>query len=295
VNDLGGDIYELSFQAGVGGNHTFMVSIDDENLANFPPEGVVVSIPEIKADKSTAEKSSRPKRPTVTPTSMQTPSMKKYATIAFLDKVQEKNEETQTMKFKPATTNTVNYIIMIDKSGSMAQGKPTRWAKSAKVVASVTKSCVQHSPEGVAVYFFGTPGLLEVHEGIKEQQNVIDLFTAKKKLAGTTCLEGALQKGFQVHFSKPFSVPTSILVITDGFPNSKSAAINEIIGASKKCQKKQEISISFLQVGNDSKCGEFFKKLEKAQSKGQFPNVAVDCLSYAQVQNIEQLVSDRLK
>jgi len=103
-----------------------------------------------------------------------------------------------------------------------------------------------------------------------------------------------LQRAFQDHFTKKLSIPTSILIITDGFPDSKSAAIKEIMLASKKLQKKDEISVSLMQIGNDDKCKEFFHKLEKCQTKLQFPNIFVDCLPYTKVENIDQFVNDSL-
>jgi len=223
----------------------------------------------------------------------------------FLEKVQQKNIQQATVRIsttgtasspppKP-TANTNNYMIMIDKSGSMALGKPTRWAQSARVSLTVTSSCLQHSPEGIDVYFFGSPDQLETYPGLKSKDDVQQIFQSKKHLGGTTALEGALAKGFATHFARPLSVPTSILVITDGWPNSKSSVIHEITNASKKCQTTSEISISLMQVGNDDKCKEFFKKLEKAQSKGKFPNIMVDCLNYTQVQNLGDFVSNSLK
>jgi len=150
---------------------------------------------------------------------------------------------------------------MIDRSGSM-QGK--RWTQSSKVVSCIAQACCNHSPEGIAVYFFGSPGRLEVFPGIKSQQQVLDIF-AKVKPAGTTCLEESLQKGFKSHFTRSdrLAVPTSILVITDGEPNSKTAVENVIVAASKECKTAKEVSVSFMQVGEDSLCGKFFKKIRK--------------------------------
>jgi len=187
---------------------------------------------EVKSERPVQDQSkpnARPSRPTNTiPITRQ--NTERYQTIAFLEKVQEQNvviaKEAEQSKSKPKqpVKNVVNYIVIIDKSGSMSLGKPTRWARSAKVVATVTQSCCQHSPEGISVYFFGSPGALEVNENVLSSDEVLALFKAKKKLKGTTCLEGALAKGFQDHFAKKLTIPTSILVITDGFPDSKSAA-----------------------------------------------------------------------
>jgi len=202
------------------------------------------------------KKESRPTRPTAVKDTLK---REVYATVTFLEKVQE--------------TNQTNYIVMIDKSGSMGLDKNgketkkldlTRWTQSSKVVSVLAQACCATSPDGISIYFFGSPGKLQTFTGIKSQTQVIELFS-KNKPGGTTCLEGSLAKSFEYHFARKdrLSVATSILVITDGWPDSKSAVIQEIISASKKCQTATEISVSFMQVGADSKCGEFFKKIRK--------------------------------
>lgn len=46
---------------------------------------------------------------------------------------------------------------MIDKSGSMSQNR--RWAQSAKATGVLARACCKSSPEGIQVYFFGSPGI----------------------------------------------------------------------------------------------------------------------------------------
>ena len=48
------------------------------------------------------------------------------------------------------------------------------------------------------------------------------------------------------------SKPMTLLVITDGEPNNKSSVSTNIINETKKISDEHALSISFIQVGNDS-------------------------------------------
>jgi uncharacterized protein with von Willebrand factor type A (vWA) domain len=67
---------------------------------------------------------------------------------------------------------------------------------------------------------------LKIFNGIKSANQVTELFS-KTRPEGTTCLHGAMAHALNTHFTRSnrLKVPTSILVITDGEPNSKSAGI----------------------------------------------------------------------
>jgi len=215
-------------------------------------------------------------QPTVTVVQPQ-PTQTVTTTVTFLEKAQSKNA--------------ANYIIMIDKSGSMT-GR--RWVQSSQATATLARACCRSSPEGITVYFFGSPGQLKIFTGIKSSQQVTDLFN-KNVPQGTTCLEGALAHAFNSHFQRPnrLKIPTSILVITDGEPNSKRAVVNEIVSATFKCQSPTELTVSFMQVGDDAKCGHFFRKLDKSRLKSKY--AIVDTMSYHQVRNLEDYISSVLK
>jgi len=228
-------------------------------------------------------------RPSAKPN--QPSSAQKYTTL-FLDKVNEQNE--------------TNFIIMIDKSGSMRAGSKkgderkggtTRWEMCSNVVKVLTQACIVSSPEGISLYFFGSPGTLGVHNKVKSQDQVNHLFDSIAP-KGTTCLDEALSEAFCTHLKrKPeerIKIPTSILVITDGEPNSKTAVLDLIISLSKKAEKPGGISVSFMQIGDEEMCAKFFGKLNKPKNKNKYPNVAVDCLTYDLIKNIEEFVAQSL-
>jgi len=184
-------------------------------------------------------------------------------------------------------TNSCDFIVMIDKSGSMSTRG--RWQQASQAVALVTAACCKASPEGITAYFFGSPGSLQKFTNIKSSDQVVGLFS-KCRPAGTTCLDGALANAFESHFAKPKTIPTAILVITDGEPNSKQAVVNEILKAASRCLSGNELSVSFLQVGNDAACARFLRKIDKCRMKARYP--IVDTLSHEQVANFEDFVKN---
>jgi len=275
-------VYELSFTPRGGGNHNFKVAIDGKPCPNFPVEGVVIELPATLPSKKVVEEKKQ-ERPVGRPTTaVPTVNKVQYQTVAFLEKVNDKNQN--------------NFIVMIDKSASMKAPTKTnknRWGQSSVVTASLALACLTASPEGINVYFFGSKGKLDSFQGIKDQKQVLDLY-AKIVPNGTTCLEGALSAAFKSHFARDVTVrakvPTSILIITDGEPDSKSAVIDELIAGSKKCTNNKEISVSFLQVGNDAQCEIFFKKLKKPKNVAKFSNIPVDCLCYSEIGDVDSFV-----
>jgi len=184
-----------------------------------------------------------------------------------------------------STKNSCDFVVMIDKSGSMSTRG--RWQEAQRAVALVTTACCRASPEGITVFFFGSPGSLQKFTNVKSGEQVISLFQ-KCRPAGTTCLDGALANAFESHFQKPKKLPTSILVITDGEPNSKQAVVKEIMNAANRCQTPHELAVSFLQVGNDAACTRFLRKIDKCRMKARYP--IVDTLSHDQVANFEAFV-----
>jgi len=234
-----------------------------------------------------------------------------FQTVAFLEKVHDglasatmtvytDEKGNQKEEIVQPAKNKTNYIVLIDKSQSMSTKNKkgvSRWTQSANVVSVLATSCIASSPEGIAVYLFGSPGRLDIHTGVKSPAQVTELFS-RTKPAGTTCLEGALQAAFNSHIKRGIplrtEVPTSILVITDGQPNSKSAVIDTLSNFSKQMVSADELSVSFLQVGDDSLCGAFFGKLNKPKNKSKFASCPVDCLTSSQINNIDEFVNTAL-
>jgi len=118
----------------------------------------------------------------------------------------------------------------------------------------------QADPDGITLYFFSGKGHLKKYENIKTSQHVTTCFE-KEKPGGSTDLAGVLSAAFKEHFSKP-GRQTTILVITDGEPDNKQTVVKEIVNAANRIQRDEDLSVSFIQVGNDNAAARFLKQLD---------------------------------
>jgi len=94
----------------------------------------------------------------------------------------------------------------------------------------------------------------------------------KEKPEGTTNLAGALKEAFHEHHhkSKHGWKPTTILVITDGEPDSRPAVEQAIVDATKKMNNDDDLCVSFIQIGNDHSAEKFLEHLGKGVKGARF-------------------------
>jgi len=155
-----------------------------------------------------------------------------------------------------------DYILIIDKSGSMAG---SYWKQAQKAVSKLAPCACQADPDGVTLYFFTSN--FTKYENIKDASTVENIFQ-KERPSDSTNLAGVLKAAFQEHFAG--NKPTTILVITDGSPDSESDVISEITDTSNRLEKDEDLSLTFIQIGNDSGATKFLKKLDESLSGIKF-------------------------
>ena len=136
--------------------------------------------------------------------------------------------------------------------------------------------------DGVTLYLFNHGH--KKYSNITSPQKVQEIFRSQRP-SGSTNLAGVLKVAFQEHFSgnKPTTSNQKkknstfffflniflltkknnlVLVITDGSPDSEIQVINEIQGASNKLRRDEDLSVTFIQIGNDRAASRFLKKLD---------------------------------
>ena len=59
-------------------------------------------------------------------------------------------------------------------------------------------------------------------------------------------------------------------MITDGEPDDKNAVIREIVSATQRMNRDEELSVSFIQIGNDSGARDFLKFLDDGLKSAKF-------------------------
>jgi hypothetical protein len=178
--------------------------------------------------------------------------------------------------------------VIVDKSGSMAGA---RWKEARECVAQLAPHVCKCDPDGITLYFFGSH--FTKYSNVKSSEDVIKYFS-KESPGGSTDLAAVLADAVQPGESRklyrcPTHVspsthslthpptprpparppldpgefrPETILVITDGEPDSKPGVSRVIIEATKKQKKDEDLSISFIQVGNDSGADRWLGELD---------------------------------
>jgi len=156
-----------------------------------------------------------------------------------------------------------DYTLIIDRSGSMASKEgffgPTRWQEAEKAIQYLAPHVTECDPDGVTIYFF-SGGAPIVFEHVKDAEQVRQIF-GQHSPSGSTNLAGALKQAFQHHFSEG-GKPETILVVTDGIPDNEQEVKNVIIDATKKLATKEQLSVSFIQIGDDYRAGKFLAELD---------------------------------
>jgi len=162
---------------------------------------------------------------------------------------------------------TRDYTIIVDASGSMwkAGSIPghTRWDDAREALAHLIVPACECDPDGITLYFFGSEFVK--HENVSSPEQIRQLFEQQEAL-GSTDLASVLQDAVMPDKE---SRPETILVITDGEPDDAAAAARVIVNATKHLAKDEDLSISFIQVGNDVGATRFLKSLDDSlQSQG---------------------------
>lgn len=179
----------------------------------------------------------------------------------------DKQQQTTTNLMTNAELAKRDYLLLIDRSGSMSYPGTTgksKWEEAQEMTIALAKACEEFDADGISVYLF--------NDGFQEYKNIKSggdqvkrMFTENKPMGGTNT-HLVLKKVFDNYFANP-TKPITVLVVTDGEPNDQRAVKTVIIEATKKMNADEEIGVSFLQIGNDKSCRDFLKELDDELQK----------------------------
>eukprot|EP01106_Pelomyxa_sp_JSP_P004458 TRINITY_DN1692_c1_g1_i1.p1 TRINITY_DN1692_c1_g1~~TRINITY_DN1692_c1_g1_i1.p1 ORF type:complete len:179 (-),score=59.31 TRINITY_DN1692_c1_g1_i1:69-605(-) len=145
------------------------------------------------------------------------------------------------------------------------EGKKSRWESAREAVELLAPAVCKADPDGVTVWFFSDQHSVE--RNVRDERRVRSLFNQYRP-GGTTDLAGVLSRAFREHFENGGKDET-ILVITDGSPDNGEAAEREIVACTQRLRSDEELSISFIQIGEDPGARKYLKRLDTAlQPKG---------------------------
>eukprot|EP00027_Filamoeba_sp_ATCC50430_P008203 CAMPEP_0168558438 /NCGR_PEP_ID=MMETSP0413-20121227/9974_1 /TAXON_ID=136452 /ORGANISM="Filamoeba nolandi, Strain NC-AS-23-1" /LENGTH=336 /DNA_ID=CAMNT_0008589567 /DNA_START=104 /DNA_END=1114 /DNA_ORIENTATION=+ len=149
-----------------------------------------------------------------------------------------------------------DYILIVDKSGSMQVDN--RWSEARAAVASLAPPICRADPDGITLYLFSND--FKVYKGVKDASKVTGIFE-KTKPDCSTDLAKVLSAAFDEHF-KQKNKQTTILVITDGEPDDREAVKQILRNAAQTLTHDEDLSVTFIQIGNDSSATHFLKDLD---------------------------------
>jgi len=175
----------------------------------------------------------------------------------------------------------------MDMSGSMWG---SRWTEAKQAVMKIAPFACQADADGITLYLFN-----HTHKkftNITTAEAVQGIFRNEDP-DGSTNLQGVLHAAFGECFESKKG--STILVVTDGQPNDETAVKKEIIAASQSIERDEDLSVSFIQIGDDSSATRFLKGLDDNLKDAKFD--IVDTVSFADLNNMtfEQLIDLSIK
>jgi hypothetical protein len=171
-----------------------------------------------------------------------------------------------------------DYMLIIDKSGSMAErdcpGGKSRWDYCQESTFALCSKMETLDPDGIDLYVFSSS--FKRYENVTSQK-VKDIFKENDP-SGGTALDLVLGDAFG-----RTKGPTTIVVVTDGEPNDKSAVAKLITAQSQKLEKDEDLAISFIQVGKNEEARSYLKSLDDDLKGAKFD--IVDTVTFDEMEN----------
>ena len=177
-----------------------------------------------------------------------------------------------------------DYTIIVDKSGSM---EGSRWEEAKEALKILAPSICKADPDGITLYFFND--WFNKFDNVKTAEEVEKLFKSQEP-NGCTNLAAVLADAVKPDTVFQFGVrgrAETILVITDGEPDSKDKVEEVIIKATKEQMTSDEdLSISFIQIGKEKSAETFLERLDDGlKSKGAAFDI-VDTLTFSEMKGL---------
>ncbi len=208
-----------------------------------------------------------------------------------------------------AKLSTHDVVLIIDKSRSMSKtdcasaadslnaatsdliNQPclpvSRWQWCQEQTLDLTKKTQGALPAGITVELFAEQTVIYNNVNAKDIENI---FTVNHP-RGNTNTALALKNQLRQYFDRrnrlgDLAKPLLLVVVTDGCPNEPSTLRYAIIDATQQMRTREEISITFLQVGNDANGGKILSELDQRliEQKAKFD--IVDVKPFAEVSKI---------
>ena len=171
-----------------------------------------------------------------------------------------------------------DYIVMIDTSSSM--GEPykgrTRWDYMQESVIGFVRDIQELDSDGIDLVQLG--GSLNVWQCVGVDK-VRDIFGSMKP-RGSTPLAEALTNALKCAGKSPKK--DFIVCFTDGVPDDQEAARKVILNQANKQQTDDELTILFIQVGDDPSATAYLRQLDDNLKGAKFDIVDAKTIEEAE-------------
>jgi len=159
---------------------------------------------------------------------------------ALLDEHEKKKKVQQTLKEDP----------------------PTRWEKAVLGLSGIVNQVAPFDSNGIDVVCF--PGIsdnVDIYRNMKDTTGLKEMVMAKEP-SGSCNMGEALDLVFKEATERGFEKSTSILVLTAGKPEDYSEVEDSIKNMAASLENEKDLSITFVQIGDDEKATFFLKELD---------------------------------
>lgn len=163
----------------------------------------------------------------------------------------------------------------------------SRWETVQESTLALAKKCEEFDPDGITIYVFSSR--FKRYDNVTSDK-VSEIF-AENDPVGRTDLASVLQDALDNFFERRTAGTTkpngeTLLVITDGEPDDRKAVMKQIIEASRKIDRDEELAISFIQVGDDPKVTEFLQALDDRLQEAGAKFDIVDTVTLEKMQGL---------
>lgn len=157
-----------------------------------------------------------------------------------------------------------DYEVAVDKSGSMnmkVKSGKSRFLHCAEQAVAVAHIAAEFDTDGITVVTFGNDEVTVLENQTPDK--ILDAFKGQPK--GGTPTHLMLKNRFDAYFARKAAgnvKPLSLIVFTDGAPDSAALIKEAIVEATNKMDKDEEIAVSIFQVGDDTAVADFLTDLD---------------------------------
>jgi hypothetical protein len=195
-----------------------------------------------------------------------------------------------------------DYTVILAKSPSEnTPGEPLpldRWQAASWSIVALASKCLEFDPDGITIYI--AADLIKQYKLVKEEQITLLFQEFKETAPPESCnLAEGLQTALDDYFARKAVGQAKengeiIIVVTDEEPPERQEVVKEIVNATNKIERDEELGIGFAQIGQHSLTQGFFLALDDDLHKAgaRFDIVDTKVLDTIEINSLIQFLLD---